>query len=195
MGRSGSIGGAPRQPAARHMAVPRGARCLAGMRSAAGFFLDRARLPEPRGAGAHRVVLAGYSVLTWTGMLVFGREAWLRHGELFSVVFGIACPLRADRSAGARAGDLRDVRSALQQARRTLHRLPRLSAPRRLAAMDARAAPIRGRTLDSRPVSTSMTAFVLLVLSTLYDGVLGTPEWTGIEIRSLRSRRASATPQ
>src|SRR4029077_14344539 len=42
--------------------------------------------------------------------------------------------------------------------------------------------PFGAGLLDSRPVSTSMTAFVLLVLSTvLYDGVLGTPEWAGIE--------------
>ncbi len=31
---------------------------------------------------------AGYSVLTWACMLAFGREAWLRNGEVFSLVFG-----------------------------------------------------------------------------------------------------------
>src|SRR5262249_14646009 len=31
---------------------------------------------------------AAYSVLTWAGMALFGRESWMRHGELFSVVFG-----------------------------------------------------------------------------------------------------------
>lgn len=30
----------------------------------------------------------GYSILTWTGMLAFGRDAWLQHGEVFSLVFG-----------------------------------------------------------------------------------------------------------
>lgn len=29
-----------------------------------------------------------YSILTWGGMAVFGRDAWLRHGEVFSVFFG-----------------------------------------------------------------------------------------------------------
>jgi hypothetical protein len=38
---------------------------------------------------AHIAWLAiAYSVLTWTGMLVFGRDAWLQHGEVFSLVFG-----------------------------------------------------------------------------------------------------------
>jgi hypothetical protein len=30
-----------------------------------------------------------YSALTWVGMFVFGREAWLRHGEFLTLVFGI----------------------------------------------------------------------------------------------------------
>ena len=30
----------------------------------------------------------GYSVLTWAGMFAFGREAWLKSGEVFTVYFG-----------------------------------------------------------------------------------------------------------
>ena len=30
-----------------------------------------------------------YSLLTWLGMLVYGRAAWLAHGEVFSLVFGL----------------------------------------------------------------------------------------------------------
>ena len=30
-----------------------------------------------------------YSGLTWLGMFVFGRQAWLGHGEVFALVFGI----------------------------------------------------------------------------------------------------------
>ena len=29
-----------------------------------------------------------YSVLTFAGMFVFGREIWLAHGEVFTLVFG-----------------------------------------------------------------------------------------------------------
>jgi hypothetical protein len=29
-----------------------------------------------------------YSFLTWLGMFLFGRDAWLRHGEIFTLVFG-----------------------------------------------------------------------------------------------------------
>jgi hypothetical protein len=38
---------------------------------------------------AHIARLAiAYSALTWAGMAAFGRDAWLRHGEVFSAVFG-----------------------------------------------------------------------------------------------------------
>jgi hypothetical protein len=30
-----------------------------------------------------------YSALTWLGMFIFGREAWLRHGEFLTLVFGV----------------------------------------------------------------------------------------------------------
>jgi hypothetical protein len=29
-----------------------------------------------------------YSIFTWVGMLAFGRDAWLQHGEVFALVFG-----------------------------------------------------------------------------------------------------------
>ena len=35
------------------------------------------------------LTLAAYAVLTWTGMLVFGRETWLAHGEAFALAFGV----------------------------------------------------------------------------------------------------------
>ncbi len=42
--------------------------------------------------------------------------------------------------------------------------------------------PFGAGLLDSGPVSISMTAFVLLLLSSvLYDGLLGTPEWSIVE--------------
>ena len=33
------------------------------------------------------VMVIVYSVITWTGMALFGKHQWLRHGEAFSVVF------------------------------------------------------------------------------------------------------------
>jgi hypothetical protein len=33
--------------------------------------------------------LVVYSIMTWAGMGLFGRDAWLAHGEVFALVFGI----------------------------------------------------------------------------------------------------------
>ena len=33
--------------------------------------------------------MLAYSLLTWTGMFMFGRELWRTHGEAFSIAFGI----------------------------------------------------------------------------------------------------------
>ena len=54
--------------------------------------------------------------------------------------------------------------------------------------------PFGAGLLDSRAVSTSMMAFVLLLLSTvLFDGALGTPEWGKVENAWPPCCRPSAT--
>jgi len=94
----------------------------------------------------------GYSILTWACMLVFGGEAWLQNGEVFSVLFGVLARFAPiEVSARKREWVLR---------------------------------PFGAGLLDSGPASISMTAFVLLILSTvLCDGVLATPEWNELETR------------
>jgi hypothetical protein len=93
-----------------------------------------------------------YSILTWAGMAAFGRETWLRHGEVFSVVFGTYArfaPTEARRGPGGPELNLR---------------------------------PFGAGLLDPRMASPFMTAFVLLLLATvLYDGLLSTPEWASLE--------------
>jgi hypothetical protein len=102
---------------------------------------------------AHIAWLAvGYSILTFIGMFVFGRETWLEHCEVFTLVFGTF------------------ARFAPTELR---------TDPRR-CGFSLR--PFGAGLLDSNAVSTSMMAFVLLLLSTvLYDGALGTPEWGHME--------------
>ena len=96
-----------------------------------------------------------YSALTWMGMFMFGRDAWLRHGEAFSVVFGTFARLAPTEVIIADPVSGRDATWTLRSF----------------------AAGLAGEV-----ASPSMTAFVLLLLSTvLYDGLLGTPEWTAFE--------------
>jgi hypothetical protein len=132
---------------------------------------------------AHIAWLAvGYSILTWTGMALYGCEVWLRHGEVFAVVFGTFARFAPTEVR---------VRDPAICERCKIHcRNPdgecidcydcfhRADPRQRELALRLFAAGL----LDSRPVSTSMTALVLLILSTvLYDGILGTPEWSGLE--------------
>jgi hypothetical protein len=92
-----------------------------------------------------------YSLLTLTGMSLFGCKTWLRHGEVFSLVFGTF----------ARFAPL-DMRTGRQ---------PQL-----------RLRPVGAGLIESDVVSTSLMAFVLLILaSVLYDGALTTPEWGRFE--------------
>src|SRR6516225_2957710 len=72
-----------------------------------------------------------YSILTWTGMVVFGGETWLRNAELFTVVFGVFARF-APTEARVRDGTV--VGAALR--------------------------PYAAALIDSRLASSSMTALV-----------------------------------
>ena len=58
------------------------------VRAAARVRVDRARLSEPCRAAVIAWLALAYSILTFTGMFLFGCERWLAHGEVFSLVFG-----------------------------------------------------------------------------------------------------------
>jgi hypothetical protein len=127
-------------------------------------------------------MMVAYSAVTWLGMALFGRAAWLAHGEVFSVLYGLlarfaplevrvtdpalcaSCALHCEPSARACIGCGECARRAGD------------------AQWTLALRPFAAGLVEARPLSTSMTAFVLLVLSSvLYDGVLGTPEWSSVE--------------
>src|ERR1043166_9505428 len=124
----------------------------------------------------------GYSILTWSGMLVFGRETWLRHGEVFTVFFGLFARFAPTE---VRVRDPRVCERCALHCRDTHGEcigccdcFRRADPPAREWALR----PVGAGLLGSDPASNSMVAFVLLVLSSvLYDGFLATPEWTRLE--------------
>ena len=127
-------------------------------------------------------LLVGYSALTWSGMAIFGCEAWLAHGELFSVLFGLLSRFAPTEvrvvdpaicaRCGARFGEAGKACVDCGEF------VPRAGPSHWTLALR----PFGAGLLDARPVSASLAAFILLVLSTvLYDGVLGTPEWSAVE--------------
>ena len=119
-----------------------------------------------------------YSVITWTGMILFGKDAWLRGGEAFSVFFGILARFAptevrvTDPAAckGCGASCFTDDGECVN-----------------CYECFARAAP-EVRQLNLRPpavglgrpepVTADRLAFVVFVLAIVtYDGLMATPLW------------------
>lgn len=133
------------------------------------------------------LAVAGYSVLTWAGMLVFGRPAWLRGGEVFSAVFGLlarsapvelrvagraACPACTSPAcagpAGRPAGDCAGCPECFARA---------VPADRRLSLR-----PPAVGLLAGRPAAASELALVVLLLAIVsFDGFSETPAWAALE--------------
>lgn len=90
-----------------------------------------------------------YSGITWLGMAVFGRAAWLAHGEAFALafsVFGRFAPLGQPERRGGAGADRWYLR------------------------------PYASGLVTDEPCRPSMMAFVLLMLATVaVDGFLETP--------------------
>ena len=98
------------------------------------------------------IAVCVYSALTWLGMWLFGREAWLEHGEVFARVFGLLArfaPLRVE---------LRE---------------------RRVARWELR--PYAVGLIDREPVHASMVFLVVAILAGVsFDGFLETPAWAAV---------------
>jgi hypothetical protein len=124
----------------------------------------------------------GYSVLTWAGMFTFGREPWLRSGELFSVYFGLLARLassemRARSVSACAACSARSCRAAPGDCVNCYECFGRAAEPEREWNLRPPAAGL----LDARPVSTSAAAFVIVMLATVtFDGLRETPLWAGL---------------
>ncbi|HUO82049.1 MAG TPA: hypothetical protein VM616_04235 [Gammaproteobacteria bacterium] len=89
-----------------------------------------------------------YSLVTWAGMLAFGRQVWLHGGEAFSVAFGLLArfaPTEYRIRGGRRELNLRPWAIGL---------------------------------LTDRPVTPSLMVFTVVMLSSVtFDGLLATPLW------------------
>ncbi len=108
---------------------------------------EAARVPAQLAA-----FISAYSVLTWIGMFIFGRKAWLANGEAFSLAFEV------------------------------FGRFAPIGAPRPDSPDGAwRLRPYAAGLVVDRPCHPSMTAFVILMLSTVtFDGFKETSLWAGL---------------
>jgi hypothetical protein len=125
------------------------------------------------------VLILLYSSVTWAGMSLFGKEAWLRGGEAFSVFFGILARFAPTevRVAGGEACRGCDACGPEGRDGDCVN----------CYACFARAAPGE-RELNLRPPAVGLLrsdgrpagrlAFVIFMLASVtYDGLLATPLW------------------
>jgi hypothetical protein len=123
-----------------------------------------------------------YSVVTWGGMLLFGKEQWLRHGEAFSLVFGLLARF-APTEVGVKDANYcqscdqgcQDQESSCVNCYTCFER-----APRDQRELNLR--PFAVGLLRNKHVSFSMMALVILLLATVtFDGFTATPLWANIQ--------------
>jgi hypothetical protein len=123
-----------------------------------------------------------YSAITWTGMLLFGRERWLRHGEVFALFFGLLArfaPLEI-RVSEPRLCDACGL--GCRDLDRDCINCATCFESAGAAEREWALRPYAMGLLRNEPGSTSMVAFVLLVMAAvLFDGLLATPAWRTFE--------------
>ena len=133
---------------------------------------------SPRGLAGMVIV---YTTITWVGMFVFGKQQWLRHGEVFSVVFGFlsrfsvtevrvpdprACRDCSAKDCRSEDGECIDCYECFQYAEQREFNLRPLAVG-------------LGNTMALPP---SVVAMVMLLLATVtFDGFSATPEWLRVQ--------------
>lgn len=124
-----------------------------------------------------------YSMITWAGMLVFGKENWVRHGECFSVfssLLGRFAPteIRVTDTlvclkCNAECADLEDTCIGCWDC------FTRAQSHQK----EFNIRPFAIGLLNSPDASTSTMFFVLIILASVtFDGFTSTPAWSEIAI-------------
>ena len=116
-----------------------------------------------------------YSGITWVGMIIYGKNIWLRNGEAFSLVFGLFAkfaPIRI-RSFGIHSIDM-----AKEPGRRN-HAADNLNVSH---GSEIIVRPFGAGLLNLGSASTTHMYFVLVLLASVtFDGFTATVQWMNIQ--------------
>jgi len=147
------------------------------------FVFAWVELVFPGSATPHNIafLILLYASVTWAGMSLFGKEAWLHNGEAFAVFFGIlarfaptevrvtgrdACKGCGACGAEDGSGDRVNCYACFARARPEERELNLRPPAVGLLRSDGR--------------SVGRLAFVVFMLASVtYDGLLATPQWVG----------------
>jgi len=118
----------------------------------------------------------GFSILTWTGMFIFGRSTWLAHADPFALAFGVLSKFGpTDIQTEHCCCDT--CKAELDGARQCGYCYRGADSPGTLLLR-----PPGAGLVDTENVSPSLSVFVVVMLSTVtFDGVMATPVWQRID--------------
>ncbi|MHB8572991.1 MAG: hypothetical protein ACYDAY_08560 [Candidatus Dormibacteria bacterium] len=120
-----------------------------------------------------------YSVITLAGMFLFGRDAWLRGAEAFSVLFNLVGRFAPVEAHSADPDACAGCSSACEAGMTECANCGECWRTSRARSLRLRPWGL-GLTQPDRPGWDRVT-FVILTLSTLaFDGIEATPTWAGV---------------
>jgi len=125
--------------------------------------------------------IIAYSLITWTGMVIFGKHQWLRHGEIFNIVFGFMAKLSITE---VRVLDFRVCRDHCRGNCKTknnecidCYECFEYSEVREFNLRP----PVVGVTITYCTIPGAVAMVMLLLATVSFDGFSATPEWVGIQ--------------
>ena len=122
-----------------------------------------------------------YSVITWLGMFMFGRHQWLRHGEVFSVVFGFLARFSVTEVRVAEPAVCRDCYSGSCLAEDGSC-VDCYECAEYAEAPQFNLRPPAVGLHNTGVVTPSVVALVVLLLASVtFDGLSATPEWVAVQ--------------
>ncbi len=123
-----------------------------------------------------------YSLVTWCGMLLFGKEQWLRHGEAFSLVFGFLARFAPSELRVTDPPGCRDCELACRDRDGQCLDCPACFRQAPPGQRELNLRPFAAGLLRNEVVSPSMTAFVVVLLATVtFDGFMATSTWASTQ--------------
>ena len=122
-----------------------------------------------------------YSAITWTGMVIYGREQWLRHGEAFTLIFGFLARFAPLEIRTLDSDVCRECPVDCQDMDVKCIDCDYCFGKATNGNRELNLRPFAAGLLRNEGISVSAAATVILLLSTVtYDGLTATPLWAQI---------------
>ena len=144
-------------------------------------------LPDSASPALLAWLIIAYSLLTLGGMFLYGKQQWLRHGEVFSVIYGVLTRFSVTEARAWDPEACRECGNGQCSATTTAggcvdcYECFEYAAEREFNLRPPAVGLNRGGVPGEGPLAAGMTPLVLLLLATVtFDGFSDTPEWAAV---------------